>query len=78
MENFTVGMLFGGSGIRKQRGARPLAVFTALFALPFVEAMSNSTGHLETMVKRVLALGIRADFLLMDSFRLSRHPGNSG
>ena len=33
-----------------------------------MEAMVKSTSHLETMVKRVLARGIRADFLLMDSW----------
>ena len=32
------------------------------------EAMTKSTDHLETMVKRVLALGIRADYVLMDSW----------
>jgi hypothetical protein len=32
------------------------------------EAMTKSTEHLETMVKRVLAKGIRADYLLMDSW----------
>jgi hypothetical protein len=45
------------------------------------EAMIKSTDHLEPMVKRVLALGIRADYLLMDSWfsfpailaRLGRH-----
>ena len=33
-----------------------------------MEAMEKSTEHLESMVKRVLALGIRADYLLMDSW----------
>lgn len=33
-----------------------------------MEAMVKSTCHLETMVKRVLARGIRADYLLMDSW----------
>ena len=33
-----------------------------------LEAMTQSTGRLESMVKRVLALGIRADYLLMDSW----------
>jgi hypothetical protein len=33
-----------------------------------MEAMAKSTSHLETMVKRVLARGIRADYLLMDSW----------
>lgn len=33
-----------------------------------LEAMAKSTQHLETMVKRVLARGIRADYLLMDSW----------
>jgi len=33
-----------------------------------LEAMAKSTAHLESMVKRVLALGIRADYLLMDSW----------
>jgi len=33
-----------------------------------LEAMAKSTEHLEFMVKRVLALGIRADYLLMDSW----------
>nr|WP_320013100.1 transposase [uncultured Desulfobulbus sp.] len=32
------------------------------------EAMTKSTDHLEPMVKRVLAQGIRADYLLMDSW----------
>ncbi len=35
MEDFKVGRLLGGSGIRKLRGAKPLAVFTAIFTLPF-------------------------------------------
>ena len=35
MENFKVGTLLGGSGIRKLRGAKPLAVFTAIFTLVF-------------------------------------------
>ena len=35
MEDFKVGTLLGSSGIRKLRGAKPLAVFTALFTLPF-------------------------------------------
>ena len=35
MEDFKVGTLLGGSGIRKLRGAKPLAVFTAIFTLPF-------------------------------------------
>ena len=30
--------------------------------------MAKSTEHLESMVKRVLALGIRADYLLLDSW----------
>jgi hypothetical protein len=33
-----------------------------------LEAMTKSTEHLETMVKRVLRLGIRADYILMDSW----------
>ena len=33
-----------------------------------MEAMAKSTSHLEAMVKRVLARGIRADYLLMDSW----------
>lgn len=33
-----------------------------------LEAMAKSTEHLESMVKRVPALGIRADYLLMDSW----------
>ncbi len=32
------------------------------------EAMTKSTAHLEPMVKRALAMGIRADYLLMDSW----------
>lgn len=32
------------------------------------EAMTKSTAHLEPMIKRVLAMGIRADYLLMDSW----------
>jgi len=35
MEDFKVGTLLGGSGVRKLRGEKPLAVFTALFTLPF-------------------------------------------
>ena len=35
MEDFKVGTLLGGSGIRKLRGAKPLAVFTAIFTLAF-------------------------------------------
>ena len=35
LEDFKVGTLLGSSGIRKLRGAKPLAVFTAIFALPF-------------------------------------------
>lgn len=33
-----------------------------------MEAMAKSTEHLESMVKRALAQGIRADYLLMDSW----------
>jgi hypothetical protein len=33
-----------------------------------LEAMTKSTEHLETMVKRVLRLGIRADYILMDNW----------
>ena len=33
-----------------------------------MEAMAKSTNHLEPMVKRVLARGLRADYLLMDSW----------
>ena len=33
-----------------------------------MEAMDKSTEHLESMVKRVLSRGIRADYLLMDSW----------
>ena len=35
LEDFKVGTLLGGSGIRKQRGAKPLAVFASIFSLPF-------------------------------------------
>ncbi len=35
LDDFKVGTLLGNSGIRKLRGAKPLAVFTAIFALPF-------------------------------------------
>lgn len=35
LDDFKVGTLLAGSGIRKVRGAKPLAVFTAIFALPF-------------------------------------------
>ena len=35
LEDFKIGTLLGSSGIRKLRGAKPLAVFTAIFALPF-------------------------------------------
>ena len=35
LEDFKVGTLLGGSGIRKLRGVKPLAVFTTIFALPF-------------------------------------------
>ncbi len=33
-----------------------------------IEAITKSTEHLEDMVKRVLALGIEADYILMDSW----------
>jgi hypothetical protein len=33
-----------------------------------LEAMTKSTDHLENMVKRVLALGIKANYILMDSW----------
>jgi len=33
-----------------------------------LEATTKSTEHLETMVKRVLRLGVRADYILMDSW----------
>jgi hypothetical protein len=36
--DFKVGTLLNGSGIRKLRGAKPLAVFTAIFCLPFAGA----------------------------------------
>jgi hypothetical protein len=35
LEDFKVGALLSGSGIRKLRGAKPLAVFTTIFSLPF-------------------------------------------
>jgi hypothetical protein len=35
LEDFKVGTLLSSSGIRKLRGAKPLAVFTAIFSLPF-------------------------------------------
>jgi hypothetical protein len=35
LEDFKVGTLLSGSGIRKLRGAKPLAVFTTIFSLPF-------------------------------------------
>ena len=36
LDNFKkVGTQLAGCGIRKQRGAKPLAVFTAIFTLPF-------------------------------------------
>ena len=38
LEDFRVGTLLSGSNIRKLRGATPLAVFTAIFTLPFVGA----------------------------------------
>ena len=38
LEDFKVGTLLSGSNIRKLRGATPLAVFTAIFTLPFVGA----------------------------------------
>ena len=37
LEDFRVGTLLSGSGIRKLRGAKPLAVFTAMFTMPFIE-----------------------------------------
>ena len=44
LEDFRVGTLLSGSNIRKLRGATPLAVFTAIFTLPFVGA--NFSGAL--------------------------------
>jgi hypothetical protein len=35
LEDFKVGTLLNGSGIRKLRGAKPLAVFATIFSLPF-------------------------------------------
>jgi hypothetical protein len=35
MEDFKVGTLLNGSGIRKLRGVKPLALFTVIFTLPF-------------------------------------------
>jgi len=35
LEDFKVGTLLNGSGIRKLRGTKPLAVFTAIFSLSF-------------------------------------------
>ena len=35
LEDFKFGTLLSGSGIRKLRGAKPLAVFTTIFSLPF-------------------------------------------
>jgi hypothetical protein len=49
-------------GIRKELDKRRCGYKRRL------EAMAKSTGRLESMVKRVLALGIRADYLLMDSW----------
>jgi ribosomal protein S12 methylthiotransferase accessory factor YcaO len=33
-----------------------------------IEAMEKSTAHLESMVKRALAAGIKAKYVLMDSW----------
>ena len=33
-----------------------------------MEAITKSTDHLETMVQRALALGVKADYILMDSW----------
>lgn len=49
-------------GIRKEMDKRCCGYKRRL------EAMAKSTEHLESMVRRVLALGIRADYLLMDSW----------
>ena len=49
-------------GIRKELDKRRCGYKRRL------EVMAKSTGRLESMVKRVLALGIRADYLLMDSW----------
>jgi len=35
LEDFKAGTLLKSSGIRKPRGAKPLAAFTATFSLPF-------------------------------------------
>lgn len=49
-------------GIRKDMDKRTCGYKRRL------EAMTKSTEHLETMVKRVLSAGVRADYLLMDSW----------
>ena len=41
LEDFKFGTLLSGSGIRKLRGAKPLAVFTAIFSLPFSPHFSH-------------------------------------
>ena len=40
MEDFKVGTLLGGSGIRKLRGAKPLALFTAILRCHSAESIS--------------------------------------
>ncbi len=55
LEDFKVGTLLSGSGIRKLRGAKPLAVFSAIFSLPF-SGVNFSRGIVNN-----LELGFRKD-----------------
>jgi hypothetical protein len=49
-------------GIKKELDKRTCGYHRRL------EAISKSTEHLETLVKRVLALGVKAEYILMDSW----------
>jgi hypothetical protein len=53
LEDFKFGTLLSGSGIRKLRGTKPLAVFAAIFSLPF------SGGQLLPGYRQQSGVGIR-------------------
>lgn len=68
LEDFKVGTLLGGSGIRKLRGAKPLVVFATIFSLPF---SGGSSG--DSLFNLILTrLSLRTGFLRV------QYPGKGG
>ena len=76
MEDFKVGTLLGSSGIRKLRGAKPLALFTAIFTLPF-GGINFSRGIVNNRT-----LGFQKDsayeFFKNPRYKLANVPAGSG